>query len=430
MKHSIFVILLFFSALGYAQIQTIKGSFPQLKGNEVLLKGYDGFNEKELSKTQCDSMGRFSLTYPMSYTGAAMLQIKDAKSVTLLLNKESFDIQWSNMEDYNTLSFAHSTENDALSKGIEVHQQAEQKLAGLNYLLPLYKMQAEKYQWLTQEIAVHEKLFQQYIDNLPATSYAAYYLKTRKFVTDMGQSAKKDNGRTVQHEAYFKTLNFNDNRLWHSGLASELLAGIYQLLATSEDTNKSLTHINAATDSWIKSLSTNTLKQQEVAEFCFKMLEQRNLVGSSEYIAKAMLNQSDCQMDEKRTNLFEQYRKMALGSTAPDIELTNGLKLSKINKKYKLVVFGASECPNCKSDYPSLSGYYRNTKDKYDIEFVYISLDTDSKKFDEFYKEAPFITYCDTKGWESKAVKDYYIFATPSYFLLNKELKIIAKIKN
>jgi hypothetical protein len=31
------------------------------------------------------------------------------------------------------------------------------------------------------------------------------------------------------------------------------------------------------------------------------------------------------------------------------------------------------------------------------------------------------------KGWESRAVMDYYIYATPTMFLLNKDRKIIGK---
>ena len=77
---------------------------------------------------------------------------------------------------------------------------------------------------------------------------------------------------------------------------------------------------------------------------------------------------------------------------------------------------------------PSLVGTYKRLKEKYDLEVVYVSIDTDKNAFEEYYKEAPFITYCDTKGWETKAVKDYHIFATPSYILLDNNLKILAKI--
>ena len=94
------------------------------------------------------------------------------------------------------------------------------------------------------------------------------------------------------------------------------------------------------------------------------------------------------------------------------------------------MVFGASWCPNCQSDYPKLKEKYTSLKTNYDLEIVYISIDTDKKVFEEYYKNAPFITYCDAKGWETQAAKDYYVFATPTYILLDKDLKIIAKLQS
>jgi peroxiredoxin len=95
-----------------------------------------------------------------------------------------------------------------------------------------------------------------------------------------------------------------------------------------------------------------------------------------------------------------------------------------------LVVFGASWCPNCQTDCAKLKEEYADLKAKHDLEVVYISIDTDKKAFDDYYKEAAFISYCDGKGWETQAAKDYHVFATLSYFLLDKDLKIIEKLKS
>ena len=85
-------------------------------------------------------------------------------------------------------------------------------------------------------------------------------------------------------------------------------------------------------------------------------------------------------------------------------------------------------CPNCQTDYPKLNQSYKNLKDTYGLEIVYISIDTDKNAFETYYKDALFITHCDTQGWETQAAKDYHIFATPTYILLDKNLKIVAKI--
>lgn len=412
-----------------AQTQTLKGCIPQLKNNELTLSGYDGFREKELGKAQCDSVGRFALSYPASYTGAAMLQAKGVQGVVLLLNHESFGLQWDNVQDVNSLKFTGSPENEAFAKGIAVNGEAEQKLAGLRYLLPKYDKNSAQHRWLQAEIAAQEKQFQGFINKLPASSYAAKYLKLRKFVADMfAASNRRDTTGLAQIEARFAQIAFADEAFWHSGLAVDLFTGFYQLLEGYGNETTISAKTNRATDVWVKALTNDAAKQQEMAEYCFKQLEKHNRIKSAEYLALAMLNGSGCQLDEKRMALFEQYRKMAEGNTAPDITLPDGRKLSELGSKYKLVVFGASWCPDCQKDYPSLVGSYKRIKDKYDMECVYVSLDTDKKACEEFYKEAPFMVSCDTKGWNGSTVKAYCVVATPTMYLLDKKLQIVKKI--
>ena len=166
------------------------------------------------------------------------------------------------------------------------------------------------------------------------------------------------------------------------------------------------------------------------------MLEKKGLIKASEQIALSMLNKNNWQLTDKQTNLFEQYRKLAIGKTAPNIvfenilERTKSKDLKSLSSKYKLVVFGASWCPNCQTDYPSLIGKYKKLKESHNLEVVYISIDTDKKDFEEYYKDAPFVTVFDGKGWETQAAKDYHVFATPTYILLDKELKILSKIQS
>ena len=92
--------------------QTIQGNFPQAKNTEIVVNSFNGFKEKELAKTTTDSLGNFSVAYPKNYKGAALLQIKNSKSLIVLLNNENFNIQWENLQDFKTLKFTNSIEND------------------------------------------------------------------------------------------------------------------------------------------------------------------------------------------------------------------------------------------------------------------------------------------------------------------------------
>jgi thiol-disulfide isomerase/thioredoxin len=91
------------------------------------------------------------------------------------------------------------------------------------------------------------------------------------------------------------------------------------------------------------------------------------------------------------------------------------------------VVFGSSWCSQCVEEIPKLKNFYTDWQQKYGLEIVFISLDTEKDKYAAFTKDFPWINSCDYKKWESKAVQDYYVFATPTMFLLDANNTILVK---
>ena len=71
-------------------------------------------------------------------------------------------------------------------------------------------------------------------------------------------------------------------------------------------------------------------------------------------------------------------------------------------------------------------------KAKNSFEVVAVSLDEKRDDWLNFISEnnLDWINLSDLKGWESKASADYYIYATPTMFMLDSGLKIIAKPTN
>jgi thiol-disulfide isomerase/thioredoxin len=122
---------------------------------------------------------------------------------------------------------------------------------------------------------------------------------------------------------------------------------------------------------------------------------------------------------------------MAMGRTTVDIVFKNTTKplltLNSIASKYKLVVFGASWCEKCQVDIPKLKSYYENWNSKYNLEIVFVSLDTEKEKYNGFVKDFPWTSSCELMGWESKAAIDYCVFGTPTMYLLDRKNTILLK---
>jgi thiol-disulfide isomerase/thioredoxin len=414
---------------------TLKGNFPQASKKELVLKAFTMLGDSLLSKTTADDFGKFEINYPSKYRGAALLEIKESKSVIVLLNQENFEIKWDNLEDFNSLSYKNSPENSAFFNGIAIAQKAEQLMSALKFIKPIYEADqptsSKKIKWVAKEIAIQSNAFLDYLNSLSNNSYVRYYLKLRKLIQDMPTSASKYPEQIPLHEEQFNAIDFASNELIRSGLYRELLEGYFRLMESKGDLDIVYKSTNAGTDVILKSLEKQPQLKQEVAQYLFNFFEKRSLFQAAEHLAFAMLDSQNCEMDNKRKALFEQYRKMAVGKIADDIIFENAtqpvLNLNSITTKYKLIVFGASWCGKCQEEIPKLKSYYQDWKSKYNLEIVFISLDSEKSKYNEFAKDFPWLSSSELKGWEAKAALDYCIFGTPTMYLLAIDNKIVLK---
>jgi peroxiredoxin len=259
------------------------------------------------------------------------------------------------------------------------------------------------------------------------TQYLYWYAPLRKLLSDMPQSIQRYTERIPEHTAQFSQIDFTHPNFKTSGIFNELITGYYVLLENmSQSQTVVCTAMNTATSSLMAKLKTDEYLLNLVAEELFRFFEQRSLFQPAAHLAELLLNTPSYHslLQEKLQQELQKYLALKVGNTAPDIFLSEGKKLSDLNQQV-LLVFGASDCPACKEEALQLVQYTNLWKEKQrPISVVYISLDTDKERFNAAFTAAPFERYCDYKGWDSEAAKAYYVSATPSYFLLDKDLKI------
>ncbi|UPZ17885.1 TlpA family protein disulfide reductase [Flavobacterium humidisoli] len=139
-----------------------------------------------------------------------------------------------------------------------------------------------------------------------------------------------------------------------------------------------------------------------------------------------------CQDDQEK-EAFEQrmacYELLKNGVKAPDFSWydKDGVvkKLNDIAGDKVLVVFWASWCTHCQQMMPSLNEFALNNPN---IKVLAVSLDDDQDAFMRITgKFNNMLHFCDFKKWNSDPVIKYNIVATPSFFLLDKERRIIDK---
>lgn len=153
-----------------------------------------------------------------------------------------------------------------------------------------------------------------------------------------------------------------------------------------------------------------------------------------DYIIENYVVKDDLCLDEQTENSIEnrinQSKLLSIGSKAPNIilldEKGNEVNLANIKSNKTLLIFYASWCPHCKELLPEIHKLY---KEKKSFEVVAVSLDEKKEDWLNFISEnkLDWTNLSDLKGWESKAGQDYYIYATPTMFLLDDKFKIVGK---
>jgi peroxiredoxin len=239
-------------------------------------------------------------------------------------------------------------------------------------------------------------------------------------------------------EKVFGNIDYENPELYSSGQFFDLIERQFWLIQTSglNDATK-FKEMTKSVDIILDSVQKDEKLYNDLTKYLFQYFEKYSLFPASEYIALKALNQKDVALTSSLTHKLESYRLLSVGNRAPDFELVgdvfkNGMilknkaRLTDIKAKYKLVIFGASWCDQCRFEMTQLLPRYEELKSK-GVEVVFISLDTDKKEFEKFTAKFPFISSCDYKKWESQVAKQYYISSSPTFFLLDKHNKIMAR---
>jgi len=440
---SFFLFVLFFSFQGYSQ-QSVYGNFPSLKNQTVRLMGFNGMGSYAIDSTLVNEIGSFTLQYSLKDIGMGYISAADNKPYFTVLEKQSIELKGESLSAPETITIIKGAENKAFVAYATAHTKREQTLSAWDYLQKIYQGDAlfSNQKTIQQSIASEiKRIVKQDLDflsNLPSTSYAHWYLPIRKLIGSVSTVAQYRTQEIPVTIAAFRKIDYADPRLYKSGLLKDAFESQYWLL---ENRGLPLDTIykdmNVSTDVILKSIAKNEQLYNEITKYLFDYFEKHSLFQASEYLAIKTLTQNSCTLNNNLANQLETYRAMKVGNTAPNILFTgdvvkNGLsiaspsRLSDLNSKYKVVIFGASWCTACSEELAQLFPLYSKWKAK-GLEVVFISLDTDKTAFQNYTKVLPFISCCDYQQWNTKAAKDYYVSSSPTIYLLDKNNKIILR---
>lgn len=425
--------------------QTISGNLSLLPNQPIKLEGFNGLKNYPISSTTVDAKGNFKLNFSKADFGVGYLLSADEKPLFVILSGEDIELVGEALSYVETLKVTKGQENQWFEQYAKEHPKREQALSAWIYLEKIYTQDSlfavqekpnQAIQTEKQRIVNEDADF---LSALPKDSYVSWFLPARKLVSSVSVVAQYRTDEMPATIAAFRNMDYTDRRLYKSGLFKDAIESHFWLL---ENSGKSLDSVfiemQHSIDAMLEKLVIDEAKLNEVTDYLFDLLERHSLHQASEYLALKVLNEVSCTIDSDLAKQLETYRAMKKGNQAPDIIFKGDIilpgynstnfpeKLSAIKSNYTVIVFGASWCPKCTEELPEMAQLYTKWKVN-GVEVVFVSLDEDKDAYHNFAKDFPFISVCDFKKWDSPIVNNYYVFGTPTMFLVDDQREILLR---
>ena len=265
-------------------------------------------------------------------------------------------------------------------------------------------------------------------------SFIARYVKSAQLPVIDG-SIPNEKQLTFLREHSLDNVDFNDSELIYSDVFTnksiEYLNYYRNQQLPKEELEK---EFMKAVDTLLSKAKINHLVYQHITEYLIDGFKKFGFDKVIDYIVENFVIEDDLCLQEETENSIQrridQSNILSVGNKVPNIIMTDKdekiMDLSKIQLGKTLLVFYASWCPHCQTLLPQLNKF---KKEQGRISIIAISLDSNKEDWIRFVEDnrIELINIIDQNGWDGKVASDYYIYATPTMFLLDNEKIIVAK---
>ncbi|MDQ1163508.1 peroxiredoxin [Chryseobacterium sp. SORGH_AS 447] len=138
-----------------------------------------------------------------------------------------------------------------------------------------------------------------------------------------------------------------------------------------------------------------------------------------------------CTITDRLASTLKSNANVEIGAAFPNYKFqsavnTNAKSLYDVKADKKVIIFWSSTCSHCEEELPKLLAKYNELKAR-NIQVVGLSMDVDKDSYAKKIAAFPWVNDSELKGWNSSYVDTYNVHATPTYFILDANNKIINK---
>lgn len=435
MLKKLLIAFLFISVVAQSQ-HSITGTVSPKNDlvTRVILYQLKGTKQVYISNSKIDN-DQFKLEIPQG-TAAGMYRLSFTPAVfgfvDFIFNQENIFLKFNPTDISNKVEFLTSEENKTYANYLVESLNLQQKLDSLQIVF--FGLKDKKQDEITidlydKNLNLYTKTQSQFEEKTEGKLANHFIKASRKyFAPTLFVSPQEYLNSVKQH--YFDFINFENSDLKNATFFSEKAIEYVFYLNVSDDFQvQNALYKNAINEVMQKVGGNNAVKSDILTSLIYAFEQFENLAMTGFVIDEFYSKLPENFIDEALVGEMQSKIKLAIGNKAPEITWEeNGVKkkLSKLNVADNyILVFWSTTCSHCLQEIPKL---YEFSIANEAIHVVAVALEDNKTDFEQFAKKLTMWTnVLGLKKWENEMAKEYKINSTPTYFILDKDKKIIAK---
>jgi thiol-disulfide isomerase/thioredoxin len=442
MMKNILAIILLISSISHAQY-AVKGSMsPKIKSDWVILYKLEGTKQVFVNNTtiKTDSIlvggkkkavGNFEIKLPASAKpGAyrARYRLEGAGFVDFFYNNENVSFIFNPDYPQEAIAFQESLENKLYNSYMKDISMAQQKLDSIQVAVlqdPSLDLKGY-YQKTYHKVDVVQKKYNQEAKD----KYIAPFVKASARSNPKEILTSANDYLSNIKNTFFDTLDFSNNVLINSSfLTNRILDYVFYINFSDDEVQQQILY-KKSIETVLSKIKNDSYKK-DIIQFLIEKFEDSKNIEIIDYLFENHYNKlptglQDQKFKAEKIALFA----VEVGRIAPDFswnENGRNLNLSTLNDADQyVVVFWSTACSHCLREIPKL---YTYMKDKTTMKVIAFALEDDGFVWNT-YKETNLQGWHNILGlkkWKNETAKTYQVYSTPTYLILDKNKKIIAK---
>lgn len=396
-----------------AQFSVNIQSQPDFNEQEAILYTLNG--SKDIIVTKEKSKGNvWTFKYPKNYSGMMKVYFPNTNnSVSFISENKNISIKLDTKANKIQNIIYQDESNELMNSIQESSQKKEIILPALVQIKEYYKDNTDFGKALNSEMGRLSGTSS--IDQLKHPFVYYYNTNYNKFLSS--NPAKK-----VTQEEIVNFIDKSNDMLESSSLLRPILVSYLNVGGN--------TNVNASVDILINKLNVETPRGQTVLS---ELIDIFDVYDMNEFKTKYLTLAKDlkCTINDRLASTLKSNAATDIGAVFPAYKFhsavnTNAKSIADVKADKKVIVFWSSTCSHCESELPQLLTKYKEMQAK-NIQIIGMSLDTDKNAYTTKIAAFPWINDSELRGWNSSFAELYNIHATPTYFILDANNKIISK---